>query len=148
MSDVQQPFVIERNYDVPAAKVWQAITDPEQMRQWYFDLPGFTPVIGYEFHFEGGPEDRKYIHRCRITEVVEGRKLSYTWRYEGYEGESLVTFELIPKGESSTLLRLTHEGLHTFPASNPDLAKENFAAGWLHIIGTSLKDFLGQNATA
>jgi hypothetical protein len=39
-------------------------------------------------------------------------------------------------------LKLTHEGLETFPASNTDFAKENFVAGWTHIVGTSLKEFV------
>jgi hypothetical protein len=41
-----------------------------------------------------------------------------------------------------TKLKLIHEGLGTFPARNPDFAKENFEEGWNWIIGTSLKEFL------
>jgi hypothetical protein len=41
-----------------------------------------------------------------------------------------------------THLKLTHEGLETFPADNPDFAKGNFVEGWNWIIGTSLKEFL------
>jgi hypothetical protein len=33
-------------------------------------------------------------------------------------------------------------GLETFPASNPDLAKENFVEGWTHIVGKALKEFI------
>ncbi len=50
-------------------------------------------------------------------------------------------FQLFPEGEK-TRLKLTHTGLETFPAINPDFAKENFAQGWEHIIGKSLKEFL------
>ena len=57
------------------------------------------------------------------------------------QGNSFVTFELFVEG-SKTRLKLTHEGLDTFPKSNPDLAKENFVEGWTSIIGTSLKKFL------
>ncbi len=53
----QQPFVIERIFDAPAEQVWQAITDKDKMKQWYFDLPDFNPQQGLEFSFEGGPED-------------------------------------------------------------------------------------------
>ncbi|HZG22986.1 MAG TPA: SRPBCC domain-containing protein, partial [Chitinophagaceae bacterium] len=68
------------------------------------------------------------------------------WRYDGYPGESLVTFELFDEGEK-TRLRLTHSGLETFPSDNPSFKKENFAAGWSEIIGTSLKDYLEKNST-
>jgi hypothetical protein len=32
-------FVIERSYNAPRKKVWRAITNKEDMKQWYFDLP-------------------------------------------------------------------------------------------------------------
>jgi len=138
----QQPYVIERVYNAPVAKVWQAMTQYEQMKQWYFDLPGFKPEVGYTFEFTGGPKDGKqYKHVCRITEAIPNQKLSYTWAYEGYPGESEVMFELFPEGEQ-TRLKLTHKGLETFPASNPDFAATNFSAGWESIIGKGLKKFL------
>ena len=130
-----------RTFDAPAEKIWQAITDKNQMKVWYFDLPEFRAEVGFEFQFIGGPEDRQYLHICKITEVVPGKKLTYSWRYDGYEGESFVTFSLTAKGDK-TLLRLTHRGLETFPASNLDFAKGNFSVGWKDIIGTALKQFL------
>jgi uncharacterized protein YndB with AHSA1/START domain len=138
---IQKPFIIERIYNAPIEKVWQAITDKEQMKQWYFDLAEFKPEVGFEFTFEGGKDDRIYVHLCRITEVVPGKKLAYSWRYQGYEGNSIVTFELFDEG-SKTRLKLTHAGLETFPANIPDFAKENFAEGWTYITGTSLSNFL------
>ena len=136
-----EPLIIERTYNAPADKIWKAITNKDQMRQWYFDLPDFKAEPGFEFQFEAGPDDRKYLHKCRITEVVPGKKLQYSWRYEGYEGNSFVTIELFPEGDK-TRLKLTHEGLETFPMNNPDFAKKNFMQGWNDIIGTSLKDFV------
>ncbi|MEP7371898.1 MAG: SRPBCC domain-containing protein [Chitinophagaceae bacterium] len=135
------PFTIERTYDAPIEKVWQAITDKDKMKQWYFDLAEFKPEVGFEFSFTGGPEDRSYLHVCKITEVITGRKLTYSWRYDGHEGNSFVTFELFPEG-NKTILKLTDTGLETFPASNPDFARENFVKGWEHIIGISLKEYL------
>ena len=136
-----EPFVIERIFNAPVEKVWKAISDKDEMRNWYFDLAEFKPEVGFEFQFEGGPENKTYLHLCKVTEAVQNRKLTYNWRYEGYEGNSFVTFELFPEGEK-TRLKLTHSGLETFPTSNPDFAKENFSQGWDHIIGKSLKEFL------
>ena len=53
---------------------------------------------------------------------------------------SLVTFELFPDGEK-TRLKLTHEGLETFPKL-PAYARTNFEKGWTEIIGSSLKQFV------
>ena len=57
-----EPVVVERMLDAPIERVWQAITDKDQMKQWYFDLPEFKPVVGTEFSFEGGPPGKVYIH--------------------------------------------------------------------------------------
>ncbi|MBC7948391.1 MAG: SRPBCC domain-containing protein [Chitinophagaceae bacterium] len=137
----KQPIIIERTYQAPIEKVWKAITDKDQMKEWYFDVPAFKPEVGTEFQFEGGKDDRAYVHLCKVVEVIPGRKISYSWRYKGYEGDSLVTFELFPEGEETRLL-LTHEGLETFPADQPDLERENFVQGWTGIIGKSLKKYV------
>jgi uncharacterized protein YndB with AHSA1/START domain len=136
-----EPFIIERIFNAPIAKVWEALTDKDQMKQWYFDLPEFKPEVGFEFQFTGGTEVNKYLHLCKVTDVIVGKKIAYSWRYDGYEGNSVVSFELFEEGDK-TRLQLTHEGLETFPAGNTDMRRENFAAGWTHIIGTSLPSFI------
>lgn len=138
-----RPIVIEQSFKSSAEKIWNAITDKDEMKQWYFDLKEFKPEVGFEFRFLAGEsEDNQYLHICKITEVIPGKKIAYSWRYNGYEGISYVSFELFPEGKR-TRLKLIHSGLETFPESNPDLAKENFAAGWKQIIGNSLKNYLG-----
>lgn len=143
-----QPIVIERTFDAPVAKVWRAITDKDEMKKWYFDLAEFKAEVGFRFEFTGGEEGGKqFLHLCEITEVVPEKKLTYSWRYDGYAGNSFVTFELFEKENSKTLLRLTHEGVETFPNETDDFAKENFVKGWTHIINISLKDYLeGENS--
>lgn len=136
-----RPLVIERVFDAPASLVWQAITETERMKQWYFHLAEFRAEPGFRFCFMAGPEDKQYLHLCEVREVIVGERLSYSWRYDGYPGDSLVTFELLPVG-GKTRLRVTHAGLETLPADNPAFARENFAEGWTHIIGTALKAFL------
>jgi uncharacterized protein YndB with AHSA1/START domain len=139
---MEKPFQIERTFPVAPSRIWAAITDPDEMKNWYFDLPGFKAEVGYTFSFMGGPPDGiQYKHLCEVTEVEHGRKLTYSWRYEGYEGNSFVTWELFPEG-SSTRVKLTHTGLETFPESNPDLAAKNFAEGWTDIVGRSLREYL------
>lgn len=138
-------FIIERTYNASAPNVWKAISDKNEMKKWYFDLAEFKAEPGFEFSFTGGsPDGVQYLHLCKVTEVIPGKKLTYSWRYDGYEGNSFVTFELFEDGDK-TRLKLTHTGLETFPASNPDLAAKNFAEGWTDIIGRSLKEYLEPN---
>ena len=135
------PLVVERVFNAPIEKVWKAITEKEEMKQWYFDLAEFKAEVGFEFRFYGGPPEKQYLHLCKVTEVVPGNKLTYSWRYDGYEGNSFVTFELFAEGKT-TRVKLTHAGLETFPKENPDFARNNFAEGWTDLIGRSLKSYL------
>jgi len=138
------PIVIENSYPASTAKIWKALTDKNQMKLWYFDLPEFKPEVGCEFQFYGGKDaDNQYLHKCKVTEVVVNKKITYSWRYDGYAGNSFVTFELFDE-RNTTRLKLTHAGLETFP-NNPDFAKERFVEGWTYITGTSLKEFLEKN---
>lgn len=136
------PIVIERTYDAPAEKVWKALTEKEQMKSWYFDLKEFRAEVGFQFSFLAGDGKKEYLHLCEVKEMIPGKKLSYSWRYEGYSGDSLVTFELFPEGEK-TRLKLTHSGLETFQGDiYPELHSRNFVQGWTDILGKMLKEFL------
>lgn len=138
------PFVIERTYNAKANRVWQAITDKDKMKEWYFDLKEFKPEVGFKFEFFGGSEEKQYLHLCEITEVVPGKKLTHSWQYDSYPGESFVTWEIFDEGDK-TRVKLTHTGLHTFPQSSKDFARESFTAGWTHIVGISLKEYVEKN---
>ena len=138
--NLAEAVVIELTFDAPVVRVWKAITDVEAMRRWYFDLKEFKPEVGFEFEFIVEHEGTKYHHLCKITEVIPQKKLAYTWRYQGHEGDSLVTFELFPE-DGKTRLKLTHEGLETFPKT-PSFARKNFMEGWTQIVGSSLKGFV------
>lgn len=142
-----QPIIKEVTINAPAEVVWKAITDKDEMKQWYFDIAEFKAEPGFEFQFTGQNEDgtKKYVHLCEVKEVIPMQKLSYSWRYENSGGDSLVTFELFEEN-GATRLRLTHEGVETFAAYGPDFAKTNFIAGWNEIIGTLLKDYVEKKA--
>ena len=137
--------VVERTFSAPPERIWKALTDVEEMRRWYFDLKEFKPEVGFEFEFTVEHEGMKYCHLCKITEVISQKKLAYTWRYKGHEGDSLVTLELFADGDK-TRLKLTHEGLETFPKT-PSFARKNFLEGWTQIIGSSLKEFVESDGT-
>jgi uncharacterized protein YndB with AHSA1/START domain len=139
-TDLAEAVVLERTLNAPVARVWQALTDVDQMRVWYFDLKEFKPQVGFKFEFVVEHEGNKYHHLCKVTEVVPQKKIAYTWRYKGEVGDSLVSLELFPEGDK-TRLKLTHEGLETFPKT-PAYARKNFEAGWTAIIGTELKQFV------
>lgn len=135
-------IVLERLFDVPTKRVWKALTDGNELKNWFFDICGFEAEVGCQFQFTGGHDKAvQYLHLCEITEVVPYEKLTYSWRYDGHAGVSFVTFELFEQ-ENKTLLRLTHTGIETFPHGNTDFALHHFEEGWNEIINNSLKNHL------
>jgi uncharacterized protein YndB with AHSA1/START domain len=135
-----EAIAIERTLNAPIARVWQALTDVDQMRQWYFDLKEFRPQAGFEFEFVVEHEGNTYHHLCKVTEVIPEKKIAYTWRYKGEPGDSLVTFELFPE-RNKTRLKLTHTGIESFPRT-PAYARKNFETGWNTIIDSELRQFV------
>lgn len=136
------PIVIERVYNAPIARVWSALTNNEELKKWYFQLEEFKAEVGFKFDFIGGPEEGpQYLHLCEITALEPFKKIAYTWRYDNYPGNSTVSWELFDQGEQ-TLLRLTHEGVHTFGENGKDFQKESFNGGWTYFVHTALKGYL------
>jgi uncharacterized protein YndB with AHSA1/START domain len=132
-----EPYVIERVFDAPVAQVWEAITTEDDLKQWYFDLKEFKPEVDVEFEFTVDQNGVNYRHLCRVAELISQKRLAYTWRYEGYAGNSLVSFDLSAEG-NKTRLRLTHLSLESFT----QFTREDFAKGWTQLIGTNLKQFV------
>ena len=94
-----EPVIIERTFDAPVQRVWEALTNADILRQWFFDIPTFEAKTGFEFEFRGkGKDGEDLLHKCVITSVEAPHKLSYSWRYEGFEGISHVTYELNEQG--------------------------------------------------
>ena len=56
------PVVVEQTFNVPIAMVWKAITDKDQMRQWFFEtMTDFEPKAGFQRHFSVWCEVRDYL---------------------------------------------------------------------------------------
>lgn len=142
----RKKVVVERTYNAPIDTVWEALTNKDQMKQWYFEVSDFKAEVGFEFEFYGESKGKKYLHKCTVVEANPKTKIAYTWRYEGYEGQSLVTFELFSEDKNKTRVKVTHSDLDTFSSDNPDFAQNNFNEGWNIIMGKSLYNFVEQES--
>jgi len=134
------PLIVEKVLIAPVAKVWDALTNIHQITQWYFKIADFKPEVGFEFEFIGTDGTTEFLHKCVITAVIPNKKLSYSWRYEGYPGISEVSFDLAVDGDA-TKVTITHTCLETFPQTGA-FDRSNFNSGWNHILGVSLKEFV------
>lgn len=135
------PIILEQIVNAPVEKVWKALSYKDEMKLWYFDLAEFRAEVGFKFQFYGGTEEKQYLHLCEIVKVIDNIELSYTWCYEGYPGNSLVSFELIKDGDK-TKVKLTHKGVDSFAGDDPNMARESFEAGWNEIVKVSLKQYV------
>ena len=128
----------------PVEKVWEALTEKEQMKQWYFTIPDLVLEEGSQFSFYEPGGQNKFLHTCVITEVTPLQRFQHTWTHPTHsQGRSLVTWDLVPQG-NATEVTLMHEGIENFADGGPDLSPENYAAGWEEIVERSLKNFVEQ----
>ena len=147
MDATADPIVVEQTYGAPTDVVWKAITDKDQMRQWFFDtMTDFEPEVGFETLFDVQCEGRTFPHQWKVTEVVPETRIAYDWRYAGYSGDSSVTWEL-SETPDGTKLTLTHRGHETFAKDDPMFSREGGEAGWGYFLHESLKAFLEQQSS-
>ena len=137
-----EPIIVEQTYHSTVEQLWKAITDQDQMRQWYFQtIDSFKPEVGFQTQFNVQAHDKNYLHIWKVTQVVPKRKIVYNWKYGGYPGDSFVIWELTSE-DNLTKLKLTCEGLETFPQDNPDFSRESCIEGWTFFLCKRLKTFL------
>jgi uncharacterized protein YndB with AHSA1/START domain len=142
MGNRNQPIVVEEVFNASVVSVWDAITVPEQMKLWFFNnISAFEPVVGFETSFMVISDDRRFTHQWEIIDVVPNKSIKYNWSYKEYEGAGFVTFELSEKGDS-IILRLTNEGLASFPSEIPEFSRANCEKGWEFFLKQRLKEYI------
>ena len=141
MTTESLPIVVEQLFDAPLSDVWRAITEKDQMRQWYFEpMTEFEPTVGFETEFNVHCEGEDFLHQWKVTDVEPEKRITYQWRYGGYPGDSVVTWEL-SREENATKLTLIHAGQESFQGHSL-FSRENGIAGWRYFLQQSLKEFL------
>src|SRR5262245_13196426 len=106
---------IERQIEISAspATVFEVITSPEHLKEWWPDEAVIEPIPGAvgEFVFGDRASSEAHIPQITVVEAESPRLFSFRWVYpegeDAHEGNSLlVTFELFARGRG-TLLRMT-----------------------------------------
>jgi len=145
MKTDSSPIIVSQSFDTSPQKVWVAITDVAQMRQWFFDnIPTFAAKVGFSTEFMVETPDRKFLHQWKITEVVPGKKIVYSWSYAEYPGHGTVSFD-VSSSDTSTILTLTAEGMESFPQDIPEFSRESCTQGWNYFIKERLFAFLTES---
>lgn len=142
MKSTDSPIKIEETFEVSADLLWNALTNREEMIQWFFEnIKEFEPKVGFETKFVISNEERVFPHLWKVTEVEHLKKITINWKYEGFEGDSHVSFELFDEGQK-TQLKLTHTVTEDFPSDIPEFARESCIGGWNYFIKERLRDYI------
>ncbi|MDN6353836.1 MAG: SRPBCC domain-containing protein, partial [Corynebacterium sp.] len=60
----------------PSNRIWEALTDPEELSQWFMSSD-FQPEVGHEFSIDMGNWGTT---KCTVLEVVPQELIRYTWK--------------------------------------------------------------------
>lgn len=143
MKSTDRPVVVSQIIQATTASVWTAITDADQMRQWFFSqIQDFQPTVGFETQFDVDHDGKVYPHIWKILESRPREQIVYDWQYQNLPGRGIVTWDLAQQ-ETGTKLTITNEVLESFPDDDPAFQRESCVAGWEYFMGT-LKDFFEQ----
>lgn len=139
MKKHDEAIIVEMNFPTPIEEVWEAITDIDKMKIWYFEqIESFEPVVGFETRFDVTSGDRIFPHYWKITEAKKPNTITYTWKFEGFKGVSSVTFEL-SSIINGTNLKVINNILEDFQDDIPEFTRESCFSGWYYFLNRLLK---------
>jgi uncharacterized protein YndB with AHSA1/START domain len=144
MSTEYPPIILEVSFECEASVLWRALTDANEMRQWFFpQIPSFEAVQGFQTVFDVSTGERVFPHRWTLKEVRPENLISYFWEYDNYEGKAIVSFE-ITESDGKTMLRFESKVLEDFAAKIPEFTYESGVEGWNHFILKQLPQHIDQ----
>ncbi|MBZ5721940.1 MAG: SRPBCC domain-containing protein [Acidobacteriia bacterium] len=144
--------VSEIEVAAPPQRVFDALTQPDQLLQWWggdescpTTLLEFDPRKGGKWRMICGKPDGKHVvngfrvfkHDGEILEFDPPRALAYTWITNFHQDPSrktVVRWELTPT-KLGTKVKVTHSGL-----ADENIVRKDYAGGWPGVLG-ALKKF-------
>ena len=98
--EIKKNIVIDASPEV----VFKAITDPNDLTNWFPDQAVLEPKVGGKMKFsfyknskrgnQDHGRDKDYFHEGTISEFIPNKKISYTWECEPDFPRTVVTWEL------------------------------------------------------
>jgi uncharacterized protein YndB with AHSA1/START domain len=136
---------IEREIYIEASPqiVFDVVSDPEHVREWWSDEAEFGPEPGQPgwVGFGDLTQDGKKV-QLTVADAVPYTHFSFRWTHEeghvaGEGNSNLVVFELVPSG-AGTLLRFTESGFRErgWDDAKAAAVHSDHSTGWDHFLGT------------
>lgn len=138
-------IVINRVFDLPISKVWQAWTDADEFKKWWGPKDFTCPSSKMEARVGGkylscmrGPDGKEYWSTGVVKEFIPERKLVVTDSFSDEKGniisgseyglpgnwpKELLISVYLEEADGATKMKLRHEGI-------PDEMREECIKGW------------------
>ena len=120
-------LVITREFDASPGRVFEAWTNPEQVKQWYGCGESHLVSCEIDLRVDGiyryvlrGPDGANHTMTGRYLEIVRPDRLVYTERYVSDQFETDESFVTVTFAERNGRTRLTSTVLHK-NAANRDM---------------------------
>jgi uncharacterized protein YndB with AHSA1/START domain len=119
---------VERVLPVPPADAYDAWVDADRLRRFICPEPGTAEVAidprpGGSLRIVMAFPDRTRVIEGEYLALERPHRLTFSWRPQWREPESVVTVSFEPRGDGETLMTIVHSQLP--PASVPD-----YQRGW------------------
>jgi uncharacterized protein YndB with AHSA1/START domain len=139
----QDTIVSEIHVAAPAERVFQALTDPQQLMRWWNSEECTTELFemdtrpGGQWRFENRKtkSNANGVNRCvcqgEVLECDPPRLLAYTWVSSWHEDKSrktIVRWELTST-KDGTHVKVTHSGL-----AEETVARKAYGGGWPGVV--------------
>ncbi len=109
MTSVDFRLVVERDLRHGVERVWQAITDADDIARWFFPIL-FAPVVGHGFCIRGEPVPgwRGWTD-CEVLAIEPPRRMVWSFACTDDDAPTIVEFVITPR-DTGCRLRITHHG--------------------------------------
>lgn len=130
---------IERELRIDATPevVYEVISSPEHLREWWPDEAELDPVVGatgtITFGEPGSPDAK--VEQLTVVEADPPRRFAFRWVSDDEGNSLLVTMDLVPSG-AGTLLRFKETGFRErgWEAAVLEQAYADHVRGWDHFL--------------
>lgn len=137
MNNIEKKIIL----NAKVSRVWKALTNPAELQTWMLVPTTFEPEQGKKFTFKGEPDENwDGIISCQVKEIIENKKLSFTWNSQLINAETLVSISLKDLGDK-TELTLIHSGWEKVPA-NAEVVRKHHEDGWEIRIYEKIKELV------
>lgn len=137
-----KPIIISQLFDSSIAEVWNALSNKDALKTWYFPVQNYRFEVGKTFSFYESDHSQNYLHQCEFMRIEPQKIIEHTWTYPDHsKGKSVLKWELFPE-DTKTKVLITHSGVENFADAGPEFSRSNFEMGWNAILKTKLRNYL------